>query len=272
MKNTNTALLYLSLITILQSCSPNDDSSANNENENPTIIRKDIQSIFPAELNELYLLTENDLITKFYSNSTTTYNHCVFNSNSQIEGIYWTGTGSPSLPFQGFNYDYVTGATTPPGTQFFYTNDVLTNITSSLNSHRTFIYDSNGRIGTIIFGDITVTVTTSIRYIYGEGDNPIAYIQTSPSSQPQRWELTFDNRVNPFYKAWENNSFPYSLSLNSLSTESEGYFKNNLILRENLATNESLFIDYNYDNDDHPTFYRILRPNGTTRTGTINYN
>lgn len=270
MKNTSNILL-IAIVIILQSCSSNDDEPT--VNQEPTINRKNIESIFPTSngFDDLFILKEDDKIVKFYSNNTTYYHHVKYDSNSKVEGMNVDGTGSPNTPFTGFNYDYLSGSNTPLEVQFNYTNDLLTSTTGSVDLVGYIItYNSNGSINSLERGSNLIT------FIYENNDeNPVAYIRRDLSNPANvdRWELTFDDKVNPFYKDWDKNSFPFRLlATGSLPAENFCFFKNNIIQRDNLNTNETVTISYNYDLDNHPTFYRIVRPGSTPKSGTINYN
>lgn len=264
-------LVVLSLTYLISSCSSIDDN--NNGSSDPIINRKSIESIFPTSdgFGNLFILRENDKVVKFYSNNTTYYHHVKYDSNSIIEGMNIDGTLNPSTPFTGFNYDYLSGSNTPLDVQFNYTNDTLVSITGIADIAGDIItYNANGSVNSIEGRFILTT------FVYENNDeNPKAYIirdLTNPSVAV-RWELTFDDKVNPFYKDWAESSFPYPLlELGSLTRESYCFFKNNIIQKDNLSTNETVVISYGYDSDNHPTFYRIERPGSTTRSGTINYN
>lgn len=264
-------ILLLAIVIVLQSCSSNEDMPT--ADQEPIINRKNIESIFPTSggFDDLLILKENGKIIKFYSNNTTYYHHVKYDSNSKVEGMNVSATLNPFTPFTGFNYDYLTGSNTPLDVQFNYTNNALISITgnSDIAGDNIITYNPNGSVNSIEGG---VFLTTFVYEINNE--NPVAYIvrDFTNSSSVNRWELTFDDKVNPFYKDWAESFFPYPLlQLGSYTRENFCFFKNNIIQRDNLNTNETVTISYNYDSDNHPTFYRLITEQGDIRSGTINY-
>lgn len=264
MKNTRNILL-IAIVIILQSCSTNEDNDGSSQE--PTIITKSVSSIFPSS-EDMYVLTESGLITKFYSNGTTYYHHVQYNANSRVQAMYIDGTGNTSIPFRGFDFDYITGNTNPPDVEFRYSGNVLTEISGISNVK--FIYDNTGKLIETLGGNLN---DNRAQFIYDGGENPVAVIESNifDANSSKRWELTFDDKVNPLYKPWVENSFPYFVAENGLTSRSYVYFKNNLIKKEQLATSQQFVINYQYDNDNHPTFYRFITEQGNTRSGTINY-
>ncbi|WP_298954585.1 hypothetical protein [uncultured Nonlabens sp.] len=268
MKHLNN-ILFIALATLIQSCSSSDDEPSSVVE--PTINRKSIESIIASSGNDdLYILREDDRIVKYYSQNTTIYHHLKYNSDLKVEGMNTDGTGNASLPFTGFNYDYLTGVTTPLEAQFNYTGAFLTSITGNYQSAGIiFTYNADDTINSVELGSFLFT------FIYdGTSDNPVAYTRRNlfNASDVVRWELTFDDKVNPLYKDWINDSFLFSFfDIGSFPRENFCFFKNNVVRRENIASNEAVIITYEYDNDDHPTSYRIVRPGLETRSGSINY-
>jgi hypothetical protein len=267
MKHFKTITIILFTVILSYSCTSEDDIGDQNNGGNEPAYLKVIESISQSQFGNLNIQLQNDRISRFYSASTTFYHHVNYDGTERIQNIYIEGTGNTNLPFQGFDYDYISDPNDNPEVIFTYDGSRLKQIRSSNLGDFDFFFDTQNRLQEVTLDD------QRFEFIYESGTNPIAVLisRIQSTTQPKRFELVFDDKVNPFYTIWNDFGLPLSLAYGDLPDDAFVYFPNNLISMENLTDQEIFTITYQYDDEDHPSFYRYTDDQGRTRSGFFNY-
>ena len=255
MKQIKIIAIILFTIILSYSCTSEDEMEDPNNGGNQSANLKVIKSISQSQFGNLNIQLQNDRISRFYSAGTTFYHHVNYDGTDRIQNI------------QDFNYDYISDSNRSPSVFFNYNGLNIDEITSFNLGDLEFIYDQQNRLEEFILDGLR------FQFLFEQGENPIAVLvnRVVDTSQPTRYELTFDDKVNPFYTIWKSYGLPLNLAYGDLPDDTFVFFPNNLIVKENLQSQDIFRINYQYDDEDHPTFYRYTDDQGRTRSGFFDY-
>lgn len=243
-----TKYLFMSLTLLLLNC-----STSNNEDveDNPVLIEKDLLKMTGASNHWLHY--ENGKINKAWDNSTTYRSQIVYNSDGTMSKEYIEGTGNRNSDNENFEWeipvsdDYIENV---------YENGKLISI----------IGHGSGSSSTLVEytyqGDLVVEKREEGRYLRYEynAQNELTTIiwDESPSGgESHTLAVTFDDKVNPYYKVWKETKLTFWHSEDGPARFNLEFYPHNVLKLQEDVNDIWFSAFYTYDEDNYPVTMHV---------------
>lgn len=257
MKFTNYFILFFTLSLLLNcSSSGNDDDS---DGSNSVIVQKDLQKMTGDD--DHWLNYENGTINKTWSSGTTVRSQMVYNSNGTMSKEYREGTGNPNSDNENFWWEI-------PISEDYIENIYENGKLKSIMRHDSG--DSYKLVEYVYQGDLVVekrkyfggdnSVDRIFTYIYNNQNEITTIIwNESPSGgSSHTLQVTFDDKVNPYYKIWEDTKLTFWNAQDGPARYNLEFYPHNILkLQEEGSTDIWYEAFYTYDEDNYPIIMNI---------------
>jgi len=241
-------LKVLILTVVLSSCSTDDSSS--NQNGNLTDA-KELANVVQEGLYNLSFHYQNGKVTKVLHESYLRKHQIVYNSDGKVSRIYTEENIGTNHDNEDFEWDIID---TADYTENVYENGKLVAIMSGSNIINSFTYE----------GDLLVQEMNLIRtrtYTYNSDNEMTHYIldETVNGGSIHMKLVEFDDKVNPFYKMWNEDKLKLPFHYGSFLS----FYPHNLIRQVGADDNEVDYISiYTSDEDGYPVSANTTSWNG----------
>jgi hypothetical protein len=214
-----------------------------------------------------WLNYENGKINKAWATGTTLRSQMVYNSNGTMSKEYREGTGDPNSDNQNFTWEI------PVSENYIeniYENGKLVEVIGHESGNSWKIADYTYR------GDLVLekrdydlnsqddTVYRIYTYIYNNQNEitTIIWNETPSGGSSHTLQVTFDDKVNPYYKIWEESKLTFWHAEVGLARFNLEFYPYNILkLQEEGESDVWYEAFFTYDRDNYPIIMNITEGN-----------
>ena len=240
-------LIYLVFTVFIVACSSDD----NNSNQNSNVIdAKELSNVVQEGLYNLSFHYQNSKVTKVLHESYLRKHQIVYNTDGKVSRIYTEEIGT-NHDNEDFEWDIID---TADYTENVYENVKLVAIMSGSNIINSFTYE-----GDLLVQEMNLYRTRT--YTYNSDNEMTHYIldETVNGGSIHMKLVEFDDKVNPFYKMWNEDKLKLPFHYGSFLS----FYPHNLIRQVGADDNEVDYISiYTYDDDGYPISTNNTNQNG----------
>lgn len=224
---------------------------------NQTMKKDLLEVIGEGEFSSLYFNYKDGMIDKIWASPTSDAIQVVYNPNGKISRQYREQLHDQRSNAQNFEWEVATKG-----------DNYLENIYEDGKLKFTKYSDFTEEY--VYHNDLVIRIG-GYSYEYNDKDELTTIIYSGPSFS-RKWDVKFDDKVNPFYKMWKEISFvPWNYWERSDGLLLDFYPHNLVSLIESDGDIE-YEIFYTYDEDDYPITSRVFEDQEDIHRYNFNYN